>query len=112
MSPKTGRVVIPAGQSESSMLQLETETIVGIYMPPAWDAADLAFANSPDGVNFSDMHEFGSLITVQADGGQYVALDFPKFVGVSFLKLKSQSGGAPVNQSAERVLMPVFRTLE
>ena len=65
MSPKTGRVVIASGQSESSVLNLVSETIVGIYMPVAWDAADLVFRASQDGTDFVDVHDFGSRLAVQ-----------------------------------------------
>ena len=112
MSPKAGRVVILNGQSESDVLKLVSETIVGLYMPSAWDAADLAFTASQDGVSFSDVYDVGAPLAVQADAGQYVPLDFAKFVGVSFLKVRSETGGAPVNQTADREIIPVFRTLE
>jgi hypothetical protein len=112
MSPKQGRVVIPSGQSESGTLELVTETVVGVYMPDQWDAADMAFSASQDGTNFADVYDFGSPLTVQADAGWYVPLDYTKFVGVAFLKIKSVSGGSPLNQTAEREIVPVFRTLE
>ena len=112
MSPKTGRITITSGQSESSVLELVSETLVGIYMPAAWDAADLAFLASSDGQSFSDIHEFGSALTAPVAAGQYVPLDFTKFVGAAYIKVRSESGGAAVNQTAERVLTPVFRTLE
>lgn len=112
MTPKTGRVVIPGSQSESSVLELRSDTIVGLYMPASWNAANLGFSASHDGVNFSDVYDFGSPVTVQAAAGQYVPLEFSKFVGIAFLKIKSESGGAPVNQTAERVITPVFRVLE
>ena len=50
MQPKTGRVVISSGQSESSVLELVSETIVGVYMPSAWDAADVGFGASYDNI--------------------------------------------------------------
>ena len=112
MSPKAGRVVILSGQAESGVLKLVSETVVGLYMPSAWDAADLVFSASQDGVNFSDVHDFGSPLAVQVDAGQYIPLDISKFVGVSYLKVRSESGGTPVNQTADREIVPVFRTLE
>ena len=45
MQPKTGQVVISSLQSESSVLELVSETIVGVYMPSAWDAADIGFSS-------------------------------------------------------------------
>ncbi len=112
MSPKTGRITITSGQSESSTLELVSETLVGIYMPAAWDSADLAFLASSDGQSFSEIHEFGSAVNAQAAAGQYIPLDFTKFVGAAYIKVRSESGGAAVTQSAERILTPVFRTLE
>jgi hypothetical protein len=112
MTPKAGRVVIASGASESSALKLVSETIVGIYMPASWTAADLSFRASQDGVSFSDVFEFGALLSVQAGAAQYVPLDLSKFVGVAHLKVKSQLNGSAVNQAAERVLTPVFRAIE
>lgn len=112
MTLKTGPITIAAGQSESSALELLSETLVGIYMPSAWDAADLAFLASHDGQNFVDLYDFGAPLSVQASADQYIALDIAKFVGAAYVKVRSESGGSPVNQSAERVLTAVFRTLE
>jgi hypothetical protein len=112
MIPKAGRVVIASGASESSALKLVSETIVGIYMPASWTTADLSFRASQDGVNFSDVFEFGALLSVQAGTGQYVPVDFSKLIGVAYLKIKSQLNGSAVNQAAERVLAPVFRAIE
>lgn len=112
MSPKVGRVVISSGQAESGVLKLVSETVVGLYMPSAWDAADLVFSASHDGTNFFDVHDFGAPLTVQADAGQYVPLDVAKFVGIAYVKVRSESGGTPVNQTADREIIPVFRTLD
>lgn len=112
MSPKTGLITIGSGQSESSALEVVSETLVGIYMPAAWDAADLGFSASPDGTTFHEVHDLGAPLTVQADAGQYIPVDFTKLVGVGHLKVRSTSGGSPVNQTAERELTVVFRTLD
>ena len=112
MSPKTGRITISSGQSESSVLAVVSETPVGIYMPATWDAADLEFSASPDGTTFYEVHDLGTPLSVQAAAGQYIPLDVAKFVGIGYLKVRSTSGGSPVNQQADRVLTPVFRVLE
>jgi hypothetical protein len=112
MTPKTGRVVIASGASESSALKLVSESVVGIYMSAGWTTADLSFRASHDGVNFSDVFEFGAVLSVQAGAGQYVPVDFSKLIGVAYLKVKSQLNGSAVNQAAERVLTPVFRSVE
>ena len=112
MSPKTGHVQILSGQSESEPIQLVSETLVGIYMPSQWDSADLGFSASHDGTTFMDMYDFGSSMVTQADASQFVPVDYTKFVGAAYVKIKSVSGGSPVNQTADRVLTPVFRVLE
>ena len=63
MSPKTGLITIASGESESSALEVVSETLVGIYMPAAWDAADLGFSTSPDGTAFHDIHDLGTALT-------------------------------------------------
>lgn len=111
MSPKTGRITISSGQSQSSPLKVISETLVGIYMPAAWDAADLEFSASPDGTVYHEVQDIGSPLRVTAAAGQYIPLDFTKFVGIAYLKVISTAGGSPVNQTEERALTPVFRTL-
>ena len=81
-------------------------------MPAAWDAADLGFSASPDGAVYHVVHDLGAPLTVIADAGQYIALDFTKFVGIAHLIVTSTAGGSAVNQTAERVLTPVFRALD
>ena len=81
-------------------------------MPATWDAADLGFSASPDGTTFHEIHDLGAALTVQAGAGQYIPVDFAKLVGVGHLKIRSTSGGSPVNQTAERALTVVFRALE
>lgn len=111
MSPKTGHITISSGQSQSSPLKVISETLVGIYMPAVWTAADLGFSASPDGTAYYPVQDIGAPLTVTAGAGQYIPLDFTKFVGIAYLKVTSTAGGSPVNQAAERVLTPVFRAL-
>lgn len=112
MTLKTGQLVIASGQSESTPLRLDSDTIVGLYMPAAWDTADLVFEASHDGASFGQIHEFGSPVSVQVAAAKYIPLDFVKFVGVTYLRVVSFAGGSPVPQSASRTLTAVYRTLE
>ena len=112
MTLKTGRLVIASGQSASTPLRLDSDTIVGLYMPAAWDTADVAFEASHDGTSFVEMQEFGAAVAIQAVAQKYVPFDFTKFVCVSYLRVRSSAGGSPAPQSANRTLTAVYRTLE
>lgn len=110
---KQGRWVTASGQSASSGLKLVTETLVGFYTPAALDAAKLKFQASHDGQNFVDVVSEGAALTVEVAVNQYIALDATKMLGPAYVRVVHQnSGGSAVNESAERVLIPVFRTFE
>jgi hypothetical protein len=110
---KQGRWVTASGQSTSSGLKLVTETLVGLYTPSAIDAAKLKLQASDDGQNFVDIVSEGSALTVDVDVDQYIPLDAAKMLGLAYVRVMHQdSGGSAVNESAERVLRPVFRTFE
>ena len=112
MTVKTGQLAIASGQSESTPLRLDSDTIVGLYMPAAWDTADVSFEASHDGTSFVEMQEFGAAVSIQAAAQKYVPLDLTKFVGVTYLRVRSMAGGSPVPQSANRTLTAVYRALE
>jgi hypothetical protein len=110
---KQGRWVTDADESTSSALKLVTETLVGFYTPAALDAAKLKFQASHDGENFVDIVSEGSALTVDVDVDQYIALDATKFLGPAHVRVVHlDSGGDAVDESAERVLLPIFRTFE
>lgn len=110
---KQGRVVTASGQSQSSAFVLGTETLVGLYTPAALDAEELKIQASHDGASFADVIDDGEAFTVSADEGAYIALSPAKFLGAAQVRfVHLDSGGAPVAETAERVLRPVFRTFE
>lgn len=110
---KEGRWVTASGQSASSGLRLVTETLVGFYTPAALDAVKLKFQASHDGQSFVDIVSGGAALIVDVAINQYVALDATKLLGAAYVKaVHLNSGGSAVNESAERVLRPIFRTLE
>lgn len=110
---KQGRWVTASGQSASSGLKLVTETLVGFYTPAALDAARLKLQASHDGQNFVDVVSDGAAMAVDVAVDQYIALDAAKMLGPAYVRVVHQdSGGSAVNETAERVLVPVFRTFE
>lgn len=86
------------------------ETLVGIIMPAVWSAASLTFQASNDNSTFADLYNAaGAEITVTASTSRWIALDPADFVGIAYLKVRSGTAGAAVNQGGDRVITLVFR---
>lgn len=110
---KEGRWVTPSGQGTSSAIELVTETLVGVYTPSVLDAAELRLQASQDGQNFSDVMDNGKALTFAGDTDAYISLDAAKLLGAAQVRLIHLDAlSAPVNETAERVFRPVFRTFE
>ena len=105
---------IASGTSLSPAVYIGAGEIVSIDMPAGWDAASLTFQKSTDGVNFEDVHDdAGNEVTAQVTAsvsitiGEGTAAGKAKredFLGAPFLKIRSGTSAAPVNQGAERQL--------
>ncbi len=110
---KQGQWVTASGQSTSSALKLVTETLVGFYTPAALTAVKLKLQASRDGLSFVDIVSEGSAWVVDVAVNQYVPLDATKLLGAAYVRVAHlDSGGSAVNEAAERVTVPVFRTFE
>ena len=74
--------------------------LVAIDMPATqWDAANLTFLGSSDGVAFQDLYDaLGNEITAVAVVAHSIAVDSLKIKAL-WLKVRSGTGGAPVDQS-------------
>lgn len=111
--------VIASGQSLSGEIDLRDRDVVGIQMPPAWDAAGLAFQcagvaydnarpsiNGPEIFN-NVVDETGTAIALTVAAATFVALSQAKIYGLrslSRVKVRSGTNAAPVNQTANRLL--------
>ena len=109
---------IGAGASLSGAVKLGQKTLVGIYMPAAWTAADITFQESGDGgVTFgeletSDGTATGTVapFTVHSPAaGQFIGFDPTRFRGVNCIKVRSGTVGTPVNQAAQAVITLAVR---
>lgn len=110
---KQGRWVTASGQSVSSGLKLATETLVGFYTPAAMDAVKLKLQASHDGQSYVDVFSEGAALIVDVGVDKYVPLDATKLLGPACVRVVHlNSGGTAVNESAERVIRPVFRAFE
>lgn len=101
-------VTIPAGQSQSGVLDKEGFKLIGLIVPAGWTAADITFLGGldPNGA-FSPLYkDDGTEVTITVSAGRAVSIDV---AGLSlapwrYLKLRSGSAAAPVNQAADRLL--------
>lgn len=88
----TSQVVIASGQTTSAALDLAGKTPCGVYLPAALTGTALTFLVSHDGSTYVTVATGAGAdysVTVAAD--KYVPLDYTKFLGVRYLKLKSGS---------------------
>lgn len=82
----------------------------GIIMPSAWTAANLTFQVSADGISFHDLrdkYDAEVMVSVSANNG-YV-LDLADWLTLPYLKIRSGTAAAPVNQAATRTLTLLLR---
>lgn len=101
---------IAQNASLSAAVSIGEKVAVGILMPDSWDAANLTFQGSVDGIAFSNIYDSsGTELTVTAALGRYILLDPSAFVGLTQIKVRSGTSGVAVNQAAARALTIVTR---
>ena len=74
--------------------------IVGIHMPAVWDAAVITFQVSMDNADYLDAYSAAGAehtLTVAAD--QHIWLDPSQFASYRWVKVRSGTSAAPVNQT-------------
>jgi len=113
-------VTIASGASLSAgvnlaMLGGPRAQLVAIQMPAAWTAAALTFQGSADGTTYYDLYNATaevSLATPTPVGAtRYIVLDPNLFAGFLFIKVRSGTAAAPVNQGATSILKLLVRNL-
>jgi hypothetical protein len=104
---------IPSGATGlSGGVNLNGLGLVRLDMPDTWATASLTFQVSRDGGTYADYYDdTGAEVTVAAAASRSIAVDVTKFVGVQWLKIRSGTGGAPVNQNAQRDIVLIARSL-
>lgn len=106
-SPVVSKVVtIPNGGSLSAAINLGANLAV-IYMPDAWTPAVMTFMISADeGVtwhDFRDENDNEYTMTVRA-GAAHKVPQLADWLGNRWVKFRSGTSAAPVNQAADRTL--------
>lgn len=103
-------VTITNGTSISGDINMAGRQPVGVFMPAAWTAAALTFQVSPDGVTYYDLNDLAEAeYDVAAPvAGEYMQLDPQLFRGARYLRVRSGTSAAAVNQLADRDLLVMF----
>lgn len=106
-APGSAAAVILSGASLSAAIDLAEQRLHRIAMPAAWTAAGLTFQVSADGVTFNDLYnEAGeyALTSSVVGASRSIVVDQAIFYGIRYLKVRSGTGAAAVNQGADRTL--------
>lgn len=97
------KVTIANGASVSGSVELGGDSIVGVAMPAAWTAAQLGVEASVDGTNFSPCYDAaGDELLIAAAASRYIVLAPEMTKGLRYVRLRSGTVAAPVNQGAAR----------
>jgi hypothetical protein len=108
----TTTVTIANGTALSAAVDLTAFTLVAIQLPAGWTAASLTFQAANDNQNFGDVYDkSGEYTFLAVDVSRYLVCDPTAFAGIRYLKVRSGTGAAPVNQGADRVLTLILRGL-
>lgn len=108
----TTPVTIANGTALSAAVDLAGQGIVRVLMPAAWTAAVLTMQVSNDNTTFYDLYNNdGTEWSATVAAAHAIAMDVSIFTAMRYVKLRSGTGGTPVNQGADRVLTLVTRPL-
>lgn len=104
----TQNTTIHAGQSVSDAVDLAESRAAAIAVPVGWTAAGLSFQVSDDGQTFLELADSsGALVSIaQANvaADRLIMLDPAIFSFVRWLKVRSGTAAAAVNQAVDRAL--------
>jgi hypothetical protein len=110
-------VTIAAGASLSSGALLGDSTICAVYFPTGWTTAAITWQVSFDDgntwVELGDATGAPVSLPASAVAATYYTID-PRnasFTGVTMLKLRSGTAGAPVTQAAAQVVKVITRRM-
>lgn len=110
-TPITKVTTIASGESLSSAIDLEVYKLAAILMPAAWTAAGVTFeiaeSNQASATWRPLFDDQGNEVTVTTAAGRAVGLDSMAgaLAACRYVKIRSGTSGAPVNQTADRTLI-------
>jgi hypothetical protein len=110
-------LTIPAAGSVSNAVPVGAgAVIVGLAMPAAWDAANITYQGSVDGINFQDIYDTATNGTsnewsTAAVANRLIMLDTSLSDSLQQIRLRSGTSATPVNQTAARTITLIIRDL-
>lgn len=98
--------IILNGASQSAVLDVTERVIVAIALPATWTAASITFlaADTAEGTFQPVYDAAGVEYTVVAVQGHVVVVPADATRAFRYVKLRSGTGGTPVNQGGDRSL--------
>lgn len=107
------KVTIASGQSISGPLDCAGLRPVAIHMPAGWDAADITVQVYNRAIDaYGNLYDkAGTEYAIKAAASRYIPLPATDFAGVDQLKLRSGTASAAVNQTADRDIVVVLRSV-
>lgn len=110
---QTTTVTIGAGASLSEAADLQQlGQLVGIVTAATWDAAKITFQASYDGTNWFTLRYNGIEYEVASITGTFwEALNPAVFAGVEYVKVRSGTSGAAVNQADASIVTLICRAV-
>lgn len=106
---ETTTVTIASGQSLSGGVDIMGRKLVAILMPSAWTTASMTFQASVDGTNYFDVYDGSSERALVVAANYYSMLNIGDWIGIRYLRVRSGTSGAPVNQGGSRVVTLVVQ---
>ena len=106
MQRTTKTATIASGASLSDAVDVGPHTGIAIHMPASWTTATLTFQVSDDGATYRDLYDiYGTEYQSQAAASRTILLPPSDFAGFQYLKIRSGTSAAAVNQGAARSLI-------
>lgn len=103
---------IANGTSLSDTVDLGGGTLVAYIMPAGWTAAGITFQAGEVPTLLNDVYTTaGSEVTHTVAASRFVQVSPVDFVGSRYIKVRSGTSGAAVNQGAERLIQLISRAV-
>lgn len=106
---------ILSGASLSDAVFLQNDSPCQIEMPGTWTAASLSFETSFDGTTYTPANTVSSALAMVEysitgpAASKTITLDPAVFCASRYIKIRSGTSAAPVNQGADRSLRVICR---
>lgn len=105
-------LTIPNGAAVSNAFDFGGSELTRITAPAAWTAADLVLEFSGDGTAWNSLYDFAGnaiKLTGFTAGRTYdLSSSSVEVENITFFRVRSSTGGADVNQAADRVVTVTY----